>query len=84
MTIEDEIQDAAEQNELVVGTEETLKRMDDLERVVIASNYPDSRAGEVVETAEDADVAVERAEFDSGELGSLCMKPFTVAVVGLE
>ncbi|MDY6769888.1 MAG: ribosomal L7Ae/L30e/S12e/Gadd45 family protein [Candidatus Nanohaloarchaea archaeon] len=84
MSIEDELQAAAERDALVIGTEETVKAMDRLDRVVVASNAPGDIVDEVAAAAEEAGVEVGRVEADNQELGSLCMKPFAASVVGME
>lgn len=84
MTLDERIQEAAEQDQVVIGTEESVKEMDGLETVVIAANAPAALREQVTDAAEEADTAVEEADIDSDELGSLCMKPFTASVVGLK
>ncbi len=84
MSIEEELQEAAETGSLVIGTEETLKAMDALDAVVLASNAPPEAEQEVVDGAEEAGVEVHRVEADNRQLGSLCGKPFSASVVGMK
>ncbi|MFB6076963.1 MAG: ribosomal L7Ae/L30e/S12e/Gadd45 family protein [Candidatus Nanohaloarchaea archaeon] len=84
MTIADDVQEAAEDGNVVIGTEETVKAIDSLERVVLAHNVPDECAEAVAVAADGTDTVVEHVDVDNAELGSLCMKPFTASVVGLK
>ncbi|MFB6167125.1 MAG: ribosomal L7Ae/L30e/S12e/Gadd45 family protein [Candidatus Nanohaloarchaea archaeon] len=83
MSVEDEIQEAAESDDLVIGTDETLKSSD-LEKIVVASNTPRRIREEILEFADDEDVEVEDSDMDNRQLGSACMKPFSAAVVGIK
>lgn len=83
MGVEDELQAAAEEGNLVIGTEETVKEMERIDRVVIAANAPADIEDAVREAADDADTPVEAVDQDSRQLGSLCMKPFAASVVGI-
>jgi len=82
MTVTERIQEAAEQDALVIGTEESLKHMDDIAVLAIASNAPLQLTERVTDAASD-DTDVERLDVDNKELGSLCMKPFAASVVGI-
>lgn len=84
MSIEDQIQAAAEQGAAIIGTEETLKRMDTLETVVVAENAPADLVEPVEAAAEEADVAVEHLSVDGKQLGSLCGEPFMASIVGIK
>lgn len=84
MTLEERIQEAAENDDIVIGTEESLKEIDRIETVILAANAPAVLREQVVDAAEDADATVEETDIDNDELGSLCMKPFTASVVGLK
>ncbi|MCJ7478752.1 MAG: ribosomal L7Ae/L30e/S12e/Gadd45 family protein [Candidatus Nanohaloarchaeota archaeon QJJ-7] len=83
MSIDKELQEAAETGSLVVGTDETIKHIDSLDRIVLASNVPEDIEDEVRGEAGDG-TDIEMAEVDNQELGSLCMKPFSASVVGIE
>lgn len=84
MGIEEELQAAEESGSLVIGTEETLKELESLETIVLASNAPLETEEEVAEQADEAGVEVHRAEADNRQLGSMCMKPFSASVVGIK
>ncbi len=83
MSVEAELQEAAETGSLVIGTEETLKDIDAVERIVLASNVPADIEQAVRDAADGAGAAVEKVDKDNRQLGSLCMKPFTASVVGI-
>lgn len=84
MGVKEELQEAAENGSLVIGTEETLKDMESLDKVIMASNVPRDVEEEVGDAAEDAGVEVEKAGVDNRQIGSLCMKPFSTSVVGIQ
>ncbi|MFB6294811.1 MAG: ribosomal L7Ae/L30e/S12e/Gadd45 family protein [Candidatus Nanohaloarchaea archaeon] len=84
MSIEDEVQAAAETGSIIIGTEETLKHIDTVDKVVIAANAPADIRADVAAAAESADVAVTEADIDNQDLGSLCMEPFSASVVGIK
>ncbi|MDY6761917.1 MAG: ribosomal L7Ae/L30e/S12e/Gadd45 family protein [Candidatus Nanohaloarchaea archaeon] len=84
MGVEDDIQGAAEDDSIVIGTEETVKHIETLDRVVVASNAPDDVVEAVARAADGTDVAVVQADADNHELGALCMEPFAASVVGIE
>lgn len=84
MTIEDDIQAAAEQDSIVTGAKETIKHAPDLTRIVIAANTPPALTERVEETADEEDVEVTHLDADNVELGSLCMKPYAAAVIGIK
>lgn len=83
MSLKQRIQDAAEQDALVIGTAESLKQMDALDTVVVASNAPRTLEEKVEAAADDSNTTLHKLRIDNGELGSLCMKPFTASVVGI-
>lgn len=82
MTLGSDLQEASEAGTLIVGVEETLKNVDAVEHIVLASNTPRQLRERVQEAA--ADVEIVESDVDSEELGSLCMKPFRASVVGIK
>lgn len=83
MSVDERVQEAAEQGNLIVGTEESLKHLADIELLVLASNTPRQLQERVSHEAEDVGTEVHKLDVDNRELGSLCMKPFTASVVGI-
>ncbi|MDY6770360.1 MAG: ribosomal L7Ae/L30e/S12e/Gadd45 family protein [Candidatus Nanohaloarchaea archaeon] len=84
MSFKEELQSAAEDDRLVVGTSETIKQMDDLERVIVAGNAPAELADRVRDAADGTDLDVEVFDGTNQELGSLCRKPFAASTVGIK
>lgn len=82
MTLGRDLQEAAEEGNLIVGVEETLKNLDTVEHIVLASNTPRDLRERVQEAAEDIEII--ESDVDNEELGSLCMKPFRASVVGIK
>ncbi len=83
MSVDERVQEAAEQGSLIVGTEESLKHLDDINLLVLASNVPRHLQEQVSQAAEGADTEIQKLDVDNQELGSLCMKPFAASVVGI-
>lgn len=81
MSVKERVQQAAEQESLVIGVEESLKHIDDIEFLVIASNTPSTLQQRVAEAAPETEI--HQLDVDNHELGSLCMKPFAASVVGI-
>jgi ribosomal protein L30E len=82
MSVTERIQEAAEQDALIIGTEKSLKHMENIDVLAIASNAPAALQERVTAAATD-DVDVQRLDVDNKELGSLCMKPFAASIVGI-
>lgn len=83
MSVSERVQNAAEKDELIIGTNETIDNMDAVDTVVVASNAPADLRDAVSDAADEHDTAIEPVDLDNRELGSLCMKPFTASVVGI-
>ncbi|MBN2142247.1 ribosomal L7Ae/L30e/S12e/Gadd45 family protein [Candidatus Woesearchaeota archaeon] len=71
---------------LVVGSDEVLKllRRGELEKVLLAKNAPAAVVEDVKRFASLKSVEVETLEIPNDELGTLCKKPFSIAVLGLK
>ncbi|MDY6777161.1 MAG: ribosomal L7Ae/L30e/S12e/Gadd45 family protein [Candidatus Nanohaloarchaea archaeon] len=83
MSVREHVQEASQEDRVVVGTKETLKHVDELEEVVIASNTPDGIVADVEEAAETNDVDVEVFDGSNADLGSLCGRPFAATTIGI-
>lgn len=82
MDLDTEIGKAAREDRVVVGFNETFKKLDSLDSVVLASNAPVELAEKIRKEAGEDKIL----EFDGNneDLGSICGKPFSASVVGLE
>lgn len=83
MSIEKEIKQAAKEERTIIGSKETLKNKEELEKVVIASNAPEEIVKKIDEELGEG-VEILNYQGNNKELGSLCGKPFTVATVGIK
>lgn len=84
MTIRETIQDALEEDRLIVGTRESIKHADELSQVILARNAPQSLREDVADAADSNGVDVTEFEGDNRELGAVCRKPFAASTVGIK
>lgn len=84
MSLQERIQEAAEQDAVITGAKETVKQIEEVEEVVIATNTPRDIVERVQDAAADADVECTVCDADNQELGSYCMVPYTAGVVGIK
>ncbi len=82
MDIKKQIKKADKDNRTIIGSKETLKNIEELEKVIIANNAPK----DIVENIEESLGDTELIEFQgtNKDLGSMCGKPFNVATVGIK
>ncbi|MBW6462446.1 MAG: 50S ribosomal protein L30e [DPANN group archaeon] len=85
MDISLKIKKAETTGNLIIGIKSVMSavRQGNLTDVVIASNCPKVMIDEVVHTAKLSEVPVTFFEGDSNNLGEICRKPFTIAVLGI-
>lgn len=83
MSIDEQIQAAAERGDVVIGADETVKGINGIETVVLASNTPPELETRVREAADGADADIQKLSIDNVHLGSLCGEPFAASVVGM-
>ena len=70
---------------LVLGTEETVKllKLNKLARVFVAANCPEPVKADIRHHCTASDCELVELSVPNDELGVLCKKPFSVAVVGI-
>lgn len=80
-----EIKDALKQNKLVMGADETLKglRTGKFAKIYLAANCPDELKTDIEHHASLSEVEVVDTGIQNDELGDICKKPFSIAVMGL-
>ncbi len=83
--IEKAIKNAVEANKAVLGSDETLRALmaGELSLVVMASNCPQELAERIGHYAPLSGTEAHKFSLASKELGSICRKPFSVAVFGI-
>jgi ribosomal protein L30E len=84
MGVRDQITSAVEEDRVVIGLKESLKSIDDLDQVVVASNTPDDICEEVEDAADEAGAEFHLFEGTNETLGSLCGEPFAASTVGIK
>lgn len=84
MSVREKITSAVEEDRVVIGLKESLKTMDDLDEVIVASNTPDDIRDEVEDAADEADAEFHLFEGTNETLGSLCGEPFAASTVGIK
>jgi len=65
------------------GHKETLKNIDKVERIYIASNCPEEIMKKIKERAKKAEVKVKLLNLKTYELKELCKKPFPISVISV-
>ncbi len=84
--VEQMILEAVKSGRAILGAERTLKELKkgNVEKVVVAINYPEEEKERIKYYAELAGVELVVYEEDNKELGALCQKPFPVSVLGIK
>ncbi|MCJ7450671.1 MAG: ribosomal L7Ae/L30e/S12e/Gadd45 family protein [Candidatus Nanohaloarchaeota archaeon QJJ-9] len=80
----DEVETAAEEDRIVIGTDETIKNKEDVKKIVFASNAPERLTRKVRDAFSGSDTEFVESDFNNKELCSLCGESFTASVVGVE
>lgn len=71
---------------LVTGTDRTMKalRNNELVKVFLANNAPESLVRDVEHYASISKIKVEKLSIPNDELGTVCKKPFSIVVIGMK
>jgi large subunit ribosomal protein L30e len=82
-TIE-EIRKLLKDNEVVLGTERTLKELKTgkIEKVYLSDNAPEEVRADLNKYGKLNDVEIVNLKFSNEELGEICKKPFLISVIG--
>lgn len=85
MSIE-EIKKLLKTENLVIGTDRTLKalRNNELVKVFLASNTPEELVKDVEYYTSITKIDVEKLKIPNDELGVICKKPFSIACIGMK
>ncbi len=83
MDIKKQIKKATKDDRTVIGSKETLKNIEEMEKVIVASGVPEEVLKNVEEGL-DSETELVRFEGSNKKLGSMCGKPFNVATVGIK
>lgn len=79
----DKLLKALKENKIIIGTDKSLQLLltGDIDEVYLASNCPPSVRSKIKSLAESSKVSVTELAQTSEEIGALCKKPFSIAVV---
>ncbi|MCS7093878.1 MAG: ribosomal L7Ae/L30e/S12e/Gadd45 family protein [Candidatus Aenigmarchaeota archaeon] len=82
MNVKEKIKEALKENKAILGYREVLKfiRNNNVELVVLAKNTPEKIKNIILHS----NVAVEIFDGSSKEMGTLCGKPYPVAVIAIK
>ena len=81
----DNILDAEKNKKVVFGANQTMKLLKNnaLSEIYLSENYPSESVAIIDALAEEAKVKVHKLKHSNDELGTLCKKPFKIAVIGI-
>ena len=82
-----DLKEAIKENKrLVLGTHRTLKKlkMKSLKKVYVSSNIPEEILEDIEHYSKLYNIPLVKLKETNEELGTLCKKPFSVSVLGLE
>lgn len=81
-----ELSDELKTKEVFLGTEETLKKLGkgEVSKVYMASNVEEFRKEEVEKYAKLAEIDIVALPLNNEQLGVLCKKPYSVAVLSVK
>ena len=82
---EEEIKKLLTSKKLLIGKDEVLKniRKSLVSKVYLASNCPDELLGDLHRYSKVAGVELLDTKIPNDELGTVCKKPFSIAVIGI-
>ena len=81
----DDIKKALEANKIVIGAEETLKKikLGRLSKVFVSSNCPGNIKGDLERASKVAKLDFVILDKNNEELGVVCKKPFSISVLSI-
>jgi len=80
-----EIKKNLKEGKLVMGASETLKglRTGEFSKIYLAANCPEELREDIKHHASFTDVEIIETDIPNDELGDICKKPFSIAVMGM-
>ena len=82
----DQLRKLIEEKKVIIGTQNVIKalKQEKLKRLVLASNAAEQTAGMVRRYSEQSGVAIDELSVNNDELGTICKKPFSIALLGIK
>ena len=82
---QEEIKKFMKEKKLVIGTKQTLEKLRKgaLDQVFVSGNCPEKTLDTLKAYTKVAGVKLEKLKANSSELGTLCKKQFSIAVLGV-
>jgi len=82
----DQLRKLIDDKKVTIGTASTLKalKQDKLKRIVIASNASQATSDAVSRYSKQTGVAIDELSVPNDELGVICKKPFSIALLGIK
>jgi large subunit ribosomal protein L30e len=82
----DELRDAIKDNSIVIGNKQTIKSLKakSIKSVVVATNCPESMKKDIEYYSKIAGIKCEVFDGTAKQLGVLCGKPFSIAVLAIK
>jgi ribosomal protein L30E len=86
MLTTDQLRKLIEDRKTTIGTTSTLKalKQDKLKRLVLASNASQTTQEAVKRYSEQSGVPIDELSVPNDELGVMCKKPFSIALLGIK
>ena len=80
-----EIKKAIEDNKLIIGTKETVKKLKQskVSKIFVSANCPDEVKEDLTHLCSIGKIELVDLSFPNTELGTICKKPFSISVVSL-
>lgn len=79
------IKNAVESNQIIIGTDKTLKSLNQskLDTAIIASNCPENIKRDIENAAKLSNSKIHTFDGTSIELGAIARKPFSITTIGI-
>jgi large subunit ribosomal protein L30e len=86
MTIETQVKDAISKKEVVIGSSQVAKHLKSskLKTIIVSNNCPDEIKNTNEHLSKIAGTTIENFDGTDKELGIICGKPFSIAVLGIK
>jgi len=82
----DELRDAINENKVIIGSKQTIKnlKLKSIKKIVIANNCPVNIKKDIDYYSKLTGIKIESFDGTAKQLGVLCGKPFSIAVLAIK